>query len=71
MAMIVSGKHLILDHVFEPFEVNDKAGDRIWIAGNRDFESVVVPMSVAAGSTANNLLVFFLRPGYVPVVVRC
>ena len=29
VAMVPGGEHLALDHILEPFQIDDKAGDRV------------------------------------------
>ena len=52
--MIVGSQHFILDYILEPFQIDYKSGDWVWIAGNCDFEGVIVTVTIAAGAAAKD-----------------
>jgi len=68
--MIPGGKHIALDYIPEPLQIDNKTSDRINVSGHRHLKRIVVPMSIAIGTPAKDLLVLLLGPGRVPVVVR-
>lgn len=69
MPMIVDADHFALEDVLQVFEIDDEAGDGINLAGDGDFEGVVVAVSVAVGAFAKGAAILVLRPGVVPVIV--
>src|ERR1700691_729551 len=70
MMMVPGGEHCALHHIFEPFEIDDKAGDGVGFAGDGDLERVIVAVAIAVGAAAEDLVVLLGRPVVVPVVVR-
>ena len=61
MAMIVDADHFALEDVLQLFEIDDEAGDGIDLAGDGDFEGVVVAVSVAVGAFAEDALILLLQ----------
>ena len=57
------------DHIFEPFEIDHEAGNRIDSAGHRDLDGVVMPMSIAVGAAAESGQIALFRPLRIPVIV--
>ena len=69
MAMIESGEDLLLHHIFETLQIDDKAGHGVRLAGDRHLKRVVVAVAVAVGAAPEDLLVLLRGPIRVPVVV--
>ena len=67
--MVVNAEDLALEDGFQVFEVDDEAGDGVYLASYGDFERVVVAVPIAIGALAEDAFVLLLRPGVDPVVV--
>src|SRR5580704_18647541 len=63
MPMIVDADHFALEDGLQVLEVDDEAGDRVDLAGDGDFEGVVVAVSVAVGAFTEGASVLLLGPG--------
>ena len=67
MAMVVDTHHFTLKNVFQLFQIDNESAYRIHFATHRDFQRVVVAVSVAVRTLTEDSIVFCLRPGIVPV----
>src|ERR1700761_1376294 len=70
MAMIPGGEHFMLNHILEPFEIDNEARLRVRLASNCDLKRVIVPVPVTVGAAAKDLFVLLSGPRLIPVIMR-
>ena len=69
VAMIVDSHHFVFDHVFQPFQIDDEAADRIDVACNSDLDGVIVAVPVTVGAATEDSFILLLAPLGFPIVV--
>jgi hypothetical protein len=67
--MVVHIHDFGVHQVFQFFQVHYETGDRVDIALYRNFQGVVMAMSVAIGAFAKDAGILFRRPFVIPVIM--
>jgi hypothetical protein len=68
--MIVDGKNLIVEDLFEAFQIQNHTRNRVRIAFNRNLDHIIVPVTERVCSRAVDALVFRVGQLRRPADVR-
>src|SRR3979409_690987 len=69
MPVVIDADDLLLKDVFQFLEVDNKSRNRIYVTRHGNFECVIVTMTIAVRTSAEDAQVLLRRPRFIPVVV--
>ena len=71
MAMVIHLQNFAIDHIPQPFQVDNKARHRIDISLHRHFKSVVMAVSIFVRTLAEGASILLVGKRIVPVIMCC